>query len=489
MVAVNAVKKVAKVVTHGGAVASKINAFDELVRTTQACLLWEDQFYENGESIADRIKSLVHQCKPDAVAALAFTARSQMHLRHVPLLIVRELARHKDSPKYKGLVRNALVEVIQRPDELAEFLALYWADGKQPLSAQVKKGLAAAFAKFNAYSLAKYKGENKEVSLKDVLFLSHAKPKDVTPDMSLWNKAARAAYANTKTFDRSFTDGELMFGKLIYGQLETPDTWETNLSSGKDKKETFTRLMAEGNLGGLAFLRNLRNMKEAGIAKKVVADYAKIAKVDRILPFRFIAAARILPEWEDVIEPMMLRCLENAPKLAGKTVFIVDISGSMGGALSSKSDLNRLDTALALAILAREVCEEVAIYATAGNDGKRVHATALVPSRKGFALAEAIKGMNATLGGGGIFLTQVMDYVSAKEKNADRVLVLTDEQDCDLKCNPAQAKAFGDKNYIINIASAKHGIAYNKFTHITGWSEKILDFIQMHELNYTQEVA
>jgi hypothetical protein len=38
-------------------------------------------------------------------------------------------------------------------DELAEFVALYWADGRVPLSAQVKKGLAGAFTSFDEYAL------------------------------------------------------------------------------------------------------------------------------------------------------------------------------------------------------------------------------------------------------------------------------------------------------------------------------------------------
>jgi hypothetical protein len=33
-------------------------------------------------------------------------------------------------------------------DELSEFVAIYWKDGRVPLSGQVKKGLAAAFPKF-----------------------------------------------------------------------------------------------------------------------------------------------------------------------------------------------------------------------------------------------------------------------------------------------------------------------------------------------------
>jgi hypothetical protein len=69
------------------------------------------------------------------------------------LLLVREMARHKS---HRALVAETLARVIQRADELAEFVAIYWKDGRVPLSGQVKKGLAAAFPKFDEYQLAKY---------------------------------------------------------------------------------------------------------------------------------------------------------------------------------------------------------------------------------------------------------------------------------------------------------------------------------------------
>ena len=48
-----------------------------------------------------------------------------MKLRHAPLWVVREMARHDG---HKALVADTLAKVIQRADELAEFLALYWKD-------------------------------------------------------------------------------------------------------------------------------------------------------------------------------------------------------------------------------------------------------------------------------------------------------------------------------------------------------------------------
>jgi 60 kDa SS-A/Ro ribonucleoprotein len=116
--------KVAKTRTHGGAITAKITDAEELLRrSVMACMLWEDSFYEDGKSTADRIKEYIPNIPAARVAEIAIEARSQMKLRHVPLLIVREMAR-LDS--HKHLVAKTLCEVIQRPDEISEFLSLYW---------------------------------------------------------------------------------------------------------------------------------------------------------------------------------------------------------------------------------------------------------------------------------------------------------------------------------------------------------------------------
>jgi hypothetical protein len=190
-----------------------------------------------------------------------------------------------------------------------------------------------------------------------------------------------------------------------------------------------------------------------------------------------------VPQWEGVIEPMMLRCLEGQAKLPGKTVLVIDTSGSMRAKLSGKSELTRKDVAAALAILAREMCEDVAIYCTAGNDTTRVHATMPIPARRGFALSDYITGGEVArkIGGGGIFLVQCMAFIKDAEKAADRVIVLTDEQDCDTKLKPEAADAFGVRNYLINVASAKNGIGYRKWLHIDGWSDKVLSYIAQYE--------
>lgn len=57
-----------------------------------------------------------------------------------------------------------------------------------------------------------------------------------------------------------------------------------------------------------------------------------------LLPLDFLKTARMNPEFERDIEDSMLASYANLPKLPGKTLFIVDVSGSMGAPMSSKSE-------------------------------------------------------------------------------------------------------------------------------------------------------
>lgn len=418
--------------THEGALAKKISPELELRRSVMACLLWEDEFYESGVTIADRIASLVPKVTPILVANMAIEAREAMKLRHVPLLLVREMAR-SSNVKYHPFVADTLDAVIQRADELAEFLAIYWKDGKQSLSGQVKKGLATAFTKFDAYQLAKY-NRDAEIKLRDVLFLCHAKPKDA--------------------------EQEKVWKKLVDGTLESPDTWEVNLSAGKDKKATFERLLTDKKLGALALLRNLRNMYDSGVDEKLVISSLDQMKTERVLPYRFIAAAKYAPQWESTIEAAMMKCLAEQDKLEGKTAIVIDVSGSMEGQLSSKSDLGRIDAACGLAILAREICGNADVW-TFSNEARKV------ASRHGFALRDAI---HTSQPHGGTYLGKAIDTVNAT--NCDRVIVITDEQSHDAVGAPK------GKGYMINVASNQNGVGYGSWTHIDGWSEAVLRYIQ-----------
>lgn len=466
--------------TAEGGPAKRIAPLQELIRLTMACMLWEDGFYSDGKTVGARIRELVHSVTLDQARGVAIEARNKMKLRHVPLLIVREMARHpkrtaKLDENWTGYVSETLAEVIQRPDELNEFLAIYWAEGKCPLSKQVKLGLAKAFAKFNEYQLAKY-NRPKDITLKDVLFLCHSKPADVPP-VGRWDKAARKAFSEHPgaaqkriliQCDREeFTPGELLYGKLVYDQLTTPDTWEVELSAGGDKAATFVRLMHEEKLGDLAFLRNLRNMVEAGVPKATIVESGDQRHWGRVLPFRFIAAAKHAASLEEHLERWMFRCLEGSPKLEGKTILLADVSSSMQAPLSRKSDLTRDSAMKALAMLLREICTDVTILPFARD------VLTGIPPRRGFALADLLNRHNHPDG------TDIGNAVRvANGRGYDRLILLTDEQSATRTPDPLPGKLA----YCINVAVEKHGIGYGSWLHIDGFSEAIVDYIQRYEV-------
>src|SRR5258708_21931844 len=111
---------------HEGAPARHVSAELQLRRAVLACMLWESQFYEDGVAIAGRIRELVPKVPAEQVAALAVEGREKMKLRHVPLLLVREMARLRT---HRPLVAETLARVIQRPDEISEFGAPSLAEG------------------------------------------------------------------------------------------------------------------------------------------------------------------------------------------------------------------------------------------------------------------------------------------------------------------------------------------------------------------------
>ena len=143
----------------------------------------ERRLAEDLDSVGDMIAEFVPKISAVTVAALALEARKRMKLRRVALFMVREMARYKT---HRSLVADTLPRVIQRADELAEFVAIYWKDGRVPLSAQVKKGLATAFPKFDEHELAKCDKAG-PVRLRDVLFLCHAKPRN-EGQAAVWKK-------------------------------------------------------------------------------------------------------------------------------------------------------------------------------------------------------------------------------------------------------------------------------------------------------------
>lgn len=436
-----------------------------LRRAVMACLLWEDVAYQDGVSVADNIRNLIPKVPPQIVAAIALEAREKQKLRHVPLFIAREMAR---LDTHKAFVSSLLPQIILRADEIAEFVSIYFKNGDrrqdgQKLSNQVKRGLAKAFERFDAYHFAKYQGKGKAVSLRDVLFMVRPKPAQ---------------------------GREELYKQIAEDTLPIPGTWENRLSDGEDAKTVWTDLIETNQLGALAFLRNLRNMAAAKVTRETILHGFQNINPRWLLPMNYLAAARVNPEWEREIETLMLKGLGLAPKLPGYTIFIVDGSGSMGKKISDKSEYTRFDVACAMAMIAAETCESISIYLTAGDDDRRTHATVKIAPRRGFGLPAVLQADRRRVGQGGIFTRQVLEYVKTQETGQApaRIIIFSDSQDCDLPTKRTPAP-FGVHNYIVDVSSNNRGVAYEGIwtAEISGWSEHFIPFIAAMEGLAVQE--
>lgn len=419
--------------THEGAPAKYISPEKQLRRSILSCFLWEREFYEDGKDIAARIQETAKLVDTGILVSLAIEARYMHGLRHAPLLLLLELVR-RGGPG----VADAISGTVRRADEMAELLALYWKNGKCPLSKQLKLGLAASIDKFSEYALAKYDREG-AVRLRDVLFMAHPKPRD----------EAQAA----------------LFKRIADRQLVTPDTWEVALSGGADKRETFERLIREKKLGYLALLRNLRNMMDAGCNKSLVAE-AIVARqgAELIFPFRYVAAARAAPQLEPYLDQALCEAVAAGPRLSGDTVVLVDVSGSMKEKLSAKSDMTRMDAA---ATLASVINGNLRVFTFSNG-------LVEVPPRRGMAGVDTIirsQPHNSTQLGAAVHAVNGIKH--------DRLIVITDEQASGRVPDPVAKHA-----YMINVASSRNGVGYGRWTHIDGFSEAVIRFIANAEREY-----
>lgn len=425
--------------THEGAPAyPEVSAEQMLARSVLSCMLWEDTFYEGGQSIADRIYDTAQHCRLDYVSELAVAARTEYKLRHAPLMLLLAMVKTGSG---KGIVSDTIYQTINRPDEMAELLSLYWKDGRKPLANQLKKGLARAFTKFDNYQLRKYAGEGKTITLRDIMFLAH-------PGKGKADDEARKQLA-----DQSFTG--------------TQQTWESKLSAGEgktskaEKKRTWTGQIESGKLGYMALLKNLRNMNEAGVAKTKIEKAIRARKgAHNVLPFRFLSALKHAPAYRDALNDAFIAQVADIEADDSTTAVLVDVSGSMTWHHTQGSEITTMDRAATLAMMV---------------PGKRkvfAFADRIVEVKDAKGLDGIDRIVRAPNTGGGTRIGSAVQHVNGK---FDRIIVITDEQSHDHVPAPT------GHGYMINVASYQNGVGYGDWVHIDGFSEATLKWIAAYE--------
>lgn len=386
-----------------------------------------DQFYEKADDKLKRICDLIEKNDAAFVAKLAVYVREKMHLRSVPLVLTVELAK-----RYNGdaLISRLTNRVVQRADEITELLAYYAIANERKnvkqlnkLSKQMQKGLAVAFNKFDGYQFAKY-NRDASVKLRDALFLVHPKAKDEAQQM--------------------------LFDKIVKDELQTPYTWETELSalgqqkfnSDEVKKDAFRakweELIFSNKLGYMATLRNLRNILEAEVSKAAltkVCEYLgneKAVANSKQLPFRFLSAYRELKVLNNGHVSKVLNALEDAvlfsaQNIAGyndetKIVIAADVSGSMQKPISAKSKVQNYDIGLMLAMLLQSRCENV-VTGMFGDTWKVLN----VPKKNILSNVDEFHRREGEVGYSTNGYLVIKDLLKRK-KAVDKIMVFTDCQ-------------------------------------------------------------
>jgi len=422
----------------------------------------EKKFYgDNSKEMQETIRRVI-KSDPAFVSNLAVYARRVFNMRSVAHVLIDHLAHEVEG---KPFVKKAINGVVLRGDDATEILSFYLNTFGKPIPNALRKGLEDVFCTFDEYTLAKYKGEGHTVKMRDILCLCRPKPAN-NEQSELWKR-------------------------LLEGKLETPITWETQLSAKGNKKETWEALIDSGKVGYMATLRNLRNIISANPAnvEKVYTflEDPQAVRRSKQLPFRFLSAYKSV---SDIASSRVLNCLESAvdasidnlPRIPGTTVIAVDVSGSMSDKISANSEVFCSEIGMMLGLIANRICEDSILYVF--NNA----ITKINPSGRYGVLYACTKEARAS---GGTDMALPFEKMITDGIKADRVIIISDNQ-CNANFWNKPVQAFADEyrrkssNNIWVHAVDLQGYGTQQFhgektNVIAGWSEKVLDFIRLAE--------
>ncbi|MFC9960869.1 TROVE domain-containing protein [Streptomyces nigra] len=434
--------------TFEGGRGRERDARSELFLLAVANFVSQKTFYESGADRDDRFAALVRELAvsdPEWTAGLLGWLRTEGNLRTAALVGAAEYVKARlDAGACDGPANRRVVDsVLRRPDEPGELLAYWTATYGRNVPKPVKRGIADAVRRlYSGKSLLKYDTASKGYRFGDILNLTHAAPAPAKPWQGELFRYALDRRHHPDTAVPPVSDAVLTAHRELMavpvGQrraLVTSEggaerlaaagmTWEALAGwlQGPMDKAAWEAVIP--SMGVMALVRNLRNFDEAGVSDEVAArvaarisDPAEVAR-SRQFPFRYLAAYRHAPSlrWAYPLEQALGHSLANVPALPGRTLILVDRSGSMfWSRLSDRSELNRADAAAifgtALALRARKA-DLVEFGST----------SAAVPFRAGESVLK-ILGRFGDLGG-----TDTTGAVRAHYRRHDRVLIVTDEQ-------------------------------------------------------------
>jgi len=404
----------------------------------------EDTFYEAADARDARLRDLVARVAVEDfewTLGLVGWLRTGALLRSVATVAAVEAVRARLAAGEVGGNRALVRAALARADEPGELLAYWTSRYGRRLPQPVKRGVAdAAVNLYSERSLVKYDSAARGFRFADVLELTHPSPRDA-------RQAALFRYALDRRHDRAvdvpaelpvLAARELLLAlpvderrAVLTGSLGVPGdvlaqagmTWESLAGWLQGPLDAVAWEAALPAMGYMARLRNLRNLDEAGVSDQVASQVAaRLADPDEVarsrqLPLRFLSAYRAAPSlrWAWALEQALQSSLANVPALPGRTLVLVDRSGSMFTPLARRSQVTRADaaavfgTALALRAQAADLVEF----------GSRSRTVRVPRGASVLTVAERF----GNLGG-----TDTADAVRRHFAGHDRVVLVTDEQ-------------------------------------------------------------
>ncbi|MGV9453319.1 TROVE domain-containing protein [Streptomyces sp. NPDC003635] len=405
-------------------------------------------FYESGADRDDRFQTLVRELAvtdPAWTAGLLGWLRGEGNLRTAAVVGAAEYVKARlEAGATEGPSNRQVVDsVLQRPDEPGELLAYWTARYGRNVPKPVKRGIADAVRRlYSGKSLLKYDTASKGYRFGDILNLVHAAPDPAkawqgelfqyaldrrhNPDTAVPPASNRTLVAHRELMALPVADRRAVLTsdggaeRLAAAGM----TWEALAGwlQGPMDKAAWEAVIQ--SMGPMALVRNLRNFDEAGVSDEVAAqvaarisDPAEVAR-SRQFPFRYLAAYRHAPSlrWSYPLEQALGHSLAQVPALAGRTLVLVDRSGSMFySRLSDRSELNRADAAaiFGTALALRAADADLVEFGTTSNR---------VKYRKGESVLRILERFG-DLGG-----TDTTGAVRRHYRKHDRVLIVTDEQ-------------------------------------------------------------
>ena len=280
----------------------------------------QDQFYESAEDQQIRYLELTAKMAEKYgypfVAKAAKFSRNELGMRSISQITMAYL----NDKLYEGK-RQDFAGYFHRPDDISEvFGAIDSIGGKR--SHALIRGAADYLSKCNEYQLAKYAMPGKTYNMFDLINITHA---------------------HSDAID-----------KYKAGEVDAPDTWEHNIMVAEDdeSRQKAWRELVEGNkMGYLALLRNLRNILSCDFAtyewidKYLAPQLTNEKKIKKslVFPYQIYTAYKNLkmPNVSIIaaLDTAFRVAIGNVPNMNGKSLVVLDVSGSMESYISARSTM------------------------------------------------------------------------------------------------------------------------------------------------------